>query len=495
MPRARLSVSSRTVARRRRPPAALVALLGIVGVLGVCWALIVPPWQSPDELSHYAYVESIATRFALPGNPHRAIFSSDETVAIQAVGASLGAFYPDALPPSWSRADYTSYLHNQASRSVAARENGGGPSSASGNPPLYYIVGSVGYLLGGSRGTAYARLYGIRLEGVVWLLLTGLGAWLLAGETFGRRRIPQLLAAATTALLPMVAFMSTNVSPDALTITEWTLALWLLARVVNRMARLPDLLALCALLAVAILTKAVSYALVPPALLAVGIGIARRPAGRRLTGLAGAGASALVTLIPVGWWLTQSRSYGGTAITTVGTAGRPFNVRQFLSYLWQFYLPRLPFMRPFRLVPGLPAVTVWLDQSIGDFGWLDVLVPAWLMFLAKVLFGLLTVATVWLLARIRGLRRLGLLAVYLLAGLSLLVLLHVTEYRQTLGGGGAFLQGRYILPIASLLGLAVGLVISRLPRAARAPVGALVLVGLLAAQAISLATVVHAYYI
>jgi hypothetical protein len=75
------------------------------------------------------------------------------------------------------------------------------------------------------------------------------------------------------------------------------------------------------------------------------------------------------------------------------------------------------------------------------------------------------------------------------------VLLHVTEYRQTLGGGGAFLQGRYILPVVSLLGLAVGLILTRLPRPARGPAMALVFVGLLAGQALSLATVLHAYYL
>ena len=204
--------------------------------------------------------------------------------------------------------------------------------------------------------------------------------------------------------------------------------------------------------------------------------------------------SALITVVPVGVWLVReplARRHGGHSRRHRRQA---FNVRQFLSYVWQFYLPRLPFLRRSGSCPGRPPITVWLDESIGDFGWLDVMVPAWLVLVAKLLFGL-SLHAPWLLARLAALRRLGLLAVDLLAGLSLLALLHVTEYRQTLGGGGAFLQGRYILPLASLLGLALALVVSRLPRAARGPVAALVLVGFLAAQAISLATVVHAYYV
>jgi hypothetical protein len=262
-----MTASSWSTLRRMTPPRALAALLGIVAIVGLCWALTVPPWQSPDEFSHYAYVESLATSFRLPGDPHRGIFSTDESAAITTVRGSVGAFYPQVVPPSWSRAAYDSYL-DQHTRGHADRANGGGPSSASGNPPFYYLVAAVGYLLDGG-GTAYGRLYAMRLEGIVFLILTTLGAWLLAGETFGRRRLAQLVVAATAGLLPMSTFMSTNVNPDALIITEWTFALWLAARIVNRRARIPDVAALCALLAAAILTKDTSYALIPPAAVAV----------------------------------------------------------------------------------------------------------------------------------------------------------------------------------------------------------------------------------
>jgi hypothetical protein len=494
MPRARPAASTRALLRRLRPPGGLAALLGIAAIVGLCWALTVPPWQSPDELSQYAYVESLATSFRLPGNAHREIFSDDESTAITSVDASTGALNPATVPPSWSRGGYDAYLHNPAARRYSTRADGGGPSSADGNPPLYYLLGTVGYLLD-PGGTAYGRLYGIRLEGTIFLLLTTLGAWLLAGETFGRRRPAQLASAAVAVLLPMTAFISTSVNPDALIITEWTFALWMAARIVNRAARTRDVAWMCALVAAAILTKDNSYALIPPEALAVAIGLARRPAGSRVRALPRLGATALLAVVPVGIWLSVSRSIGGTAIAQVSTAGRPFNVRQFVSYLWQFYLPRLPFMHSFRLVAGTPAVTVWVKEGAGDFGWLDVPLPSWMLELAEALVGVLTLASIWLLARLRGTWRLGLLAVDLLALISLLVLLHVTEYRQTLGGGGAFLQGRYILPVVSLLGLAVGLILTRLPRPARGPAMALVFVGLLAGQALSLATVLHAYYL
>ena len=35
-----------------------------------------------------------------------------------------------------------------------------------------------------------------------------------------------------------------------------------------------------------------------------------------------------------------------------GTTAAPFNIRQLLSYVWQYYLPRLPFMSRLKVAPG-----------------------------------------------------------------------------------------------------------------------------------------------
>src|SRR4051794_1141065 len=54
-----------------RVPGALAALLGVAAVIGLAWALVSPALQTPDENSHAAYVQSLGTRFALPGDAHR----------------------------------------------------------------------------------------------------------------------------------------------------------------------------------------------------------------------------------------------------------------------------------------------------------------------------------------------------------------------------------------------------------------------------------------
>ena len=278
--------------------------------------------------------------------------------------------------------------------------------------------------------------------------------------------------------------MSTAVNPDALLIASWTFALWLGARVINRRAQGWDVVRLCAATAAAILTKATSYALVGPILVALLIGWLRRPAGeraRRPDSHRGGGRGAGRSGARLGG--ARASSLGGLSITTVGSSpAHPFHISQFLSYLWQFYLPRLPFLKPLRTTPGLPVYDIWLRQLTGTFGWLDVYLPDWMYRVAAVAAAALGV----------GCRRAA----------------HPPAPTAPTGAAGLlrprpagsarraprhrvprldrrrrrFLQGRYLLPVVGLLGLAVGLVIARVPARIRPSACALALTALLVMQ-------------
>jgi 4-amino-4-deoxy-L-arabinose transferase-like glycosyltransferase len=469
--------------------------LGIVAIVGLVWALVVPPWQSPDEVAHFAYAQSLAENFELPGDTKAAPYSTDQLTADAAVGASRGAFFPGASPPDWSSADYDAYLAAEHGADPPSRSNGSGPDPASQNPPLYYLYEDIGYLVD-HGGTAFGRLYTMRITGVLLILLTTLATWLLIGEALGRRRLPQLAGAACAGLMPMATFMSTSVNPDGLLVALWTLALWLGVRVINRRAQGADVIALCAVCAAAILTKATSYALVPAVGLAIAAGWWRRPAPQRRAALVPISVAAAVLAVPVLAWLYLAASLGGTSITTIGAvSGHPFNVRQFVSYVWQFYLPRLPFMTPFRTSPQLPVYDIWVRQGVGQFGWLDVFEPGWVYHLAAIAGGAVAVAA-GVITALRGrLRHVPLLSFLGLALVGLLGLLHISEYRVILANGGQFNQGRYLLPIIGLLGLAVALIISAVPRRLRAAACGLSVVALLLLQVISLTLVAKAYYL
>jgi 4-amino-4-deoxy-L-arabinose transferase-like glycosyltransferase len=473
-------------------PASLAALVTVVVMIGLAWALLVAPWQSPDEPAHFAYVQSLAERLALPGARNRPQMSTDQVIADEAVGASLGAFYPQSSPPNWSRQAFDSYV---AASSHNSRSNGGGPNPAGPNPPLYYLYADVAYLIDGG-GNAFGQLYAIRIWGVLLLALTVLGAWLLAGETIGRRRIAQVACGAAVGLLPMETFISTSVNPDGMMVTLWTWAMWLGARVINRAAPRRDAVALCAVTAAAVLTKATSYALIPPALLALLIGWRRRPADQRGGARRELGVASLALVVPVLAWIALAAALHRSAVNTIksSTGGRPFNVLQFISYVWQFYLPKLPFMTRLRETSGLPAYYVWLRQGWGSFGWLDVTFPPWTYRVLAVLSALVVIPAAALLFRVVNRRRLAVPALLLLTLLALLGGLHVTDYRSLIAGQGPILQGRYLLPVVALFGLSIAFLVSQISARRQAAACGVILALLLVLQVLSLSTVLHAYY-
>jgi uncharacterized membrane protein len=268
--------------------------------------------------------------------------------------------------------------------------------------------------------------------------------------------------------------------------------------VINRRAQTRDAVALCAVTAVAILAKYTSYALVPAVLLALMIGWRRRPREERAAVARRLGGALAALVLPVGIWLGLSRALGRVAVNQISTTSgesHPVSVGQFVSYVWQFYLPRLPFMTRFRDSSGWPAYNYWVKQTVGNFGWLTVFLPGWIYAAVAAVAAVIAAAGIWILAKIRDRPRLGLLLFFAVAAVTVVGLVHVADYLNVIRVGAPLVQGRYLFPLIGLLGLTVGLVVSRLPARARPAGVGFVLVGVLALQAISLASVIQVFYL
>jgi 4-amino-4-deoxy-L-arabinose transferase-like glycosyltransferase len=525
----------------------LIILLVIVSVVGTVWALAVPPWQVPDESAHFAYVQSFSETLRipnLPGNRRRKMASADQTLAQSSVNLDAMAWSPTWAPGDWSRADWAQYLSTERLRSPS-KANGGGTNPAT-YPPLYYLYAAVPYWLD-HGGTEFGRLYLIRLFGVLLLDLTALGGWLLAGEIFGKRRAPQLVCGAVAGLMPMCTFMATGVNTDALLTPLWAFAIWLGVRVMRRGGRQRDMLALCGVTAAALLTKTTSYALLPPLGVALAVTWWQTPRDVRGPLLRRMRSALLVLLVPVIGWLALARGLGLPSSGAIYPPGskNTASITGFLSYLWQFYLPRLPFMKLSPLEGTSAAYRIWIGSGIGQFGWLTVLLPRWVYTWAlaiavalacstiAICFGFRQRPLVTLIAGWGGLTAVlywGHLFVYACAipalalvglgakavigsvrergtrpqnsvltflccvALSLLALLHLADYSQIAHGAG-FMQGRYLLPGIVLFGLVVALPISRLPQHTQVTGTAVVIFVLLGLQLVSLSAVTSVYYL
>src|SRR3954470_23491526 len=187
----------------RRVPVPLALLLVVVAVFGVAWALLVPAWGNADEDAHFSYSQTLAERGDLPGHGRRVV-STEQRLSMTLTNSDETTFVPQARPER-SRTVERGWAREQG---AAARDDGGAKNAPSQSPPAYYLYETVPYRLF-AGGDVFTRLYAMRVFSLLWLLVTTVAAWLLAGEVFGRRRRPlQLVTAAAVGLWPTVAWIS-----------------------------------------------------------------------------------------------------------------------------------------------------------------------------------------------------------------------------------------------------------------------------------------------
>ena len=457
-------------------PAPLALLLCAVALVGACWALENPPGQAPDEPAHVGYAQEVAEDFDLPDESRGPTYSPEWELAMTRSNA-LQAAQVVLTRPEWSQLAERSWQRAADRLPPGNRADGGhadelrGPNPARANPPAYYLYSAVAYRAAG--GDFFDRLYAMRLWSVLLLLVSTAAAWLLIGELVGPRRDLQLAGAALVGLQPMAVFVSGSVNPDALLIASFALAMWLGVRVLRRGLTLPSGIALGAVTALAVVTKGTGYALLPGAALVVAVGAARLRTSR--AGPIRAAAVALTFAVPVCAWLAIARALDRSPVNEVpSTAGASVQHVGLIDYLWQFYLPKPPFLGPVPGISKLPAYDVWIKTGWGAFGWLEVRFPGPVYVVLAVLTVGLLAGGLWAAFRRRPRLDPWIAAFLALVVLCLLAGLHWIEWRQLNSQGIAFNQGRYLLPLIPVLGACAAGALGLLPARARAAaVGAL----------------------
>jgi hypothetical protein len=254
--------------------------------------------------------------------------------------------------------------------------------------------------------------------------------------------------------------MSGGVNNDVLMYTAGAALLYVLA-LAFRQGLTPRLgVALGLTMLVGLLAKSSFLGLVPGVLLGCALLAWRDRARRRQTALA-TGIGAAVAAVPFGLWMVANEHlFDRVATTTAGftssTVNQAATLGGQLSYLWGYFLPRLPFTGDYY--PGeYPLWDTYFQAFVGRFGWFQYGFPDWVNWGALPVFLALAALAAVAIARARPLRtgRWIELVTYaaLLGGLTLLV--NVAGYRYKIVNDVAFEQVRYLFPLLGLWGLFV----------------------------------------
>jgi hypothetical protein len=450
------------------------------------WAVVIPPFQVPDEISHFGYAQYLAeTGRPPPQEPGREQYSAEEQLVLNQLRffAVVGRRDQRGL---WTAKDDSSLRTALATH--PSRRGAGGSSSATNQPPLYYAFEAIPYWLSPSHDIL-TRLLVMRLFSALLAAGTVLSIFLFLRELLPGTPWAWTAGALAVAFQPMFMFISAGVHGDTLLFFASAATLLALTRSFRRGLTPRRGLAIGAFTAIGVLGKLTFLAFVPGIALGVLLLLWREwratPRERR-TALAGAGAAAAVVAVPVVVYLLLNavvwdRSGGATAGVGGTVTGHAISLKERLGYIWQLALPRLPFMKD--QFGAYPLWETFFKGFIGRFGWVDYGFPARIYSAAAVVFAAFLALASFALARAG--RRLGWSGIgwrvplaitfaVMVAGLFAAIGWQGVAYRADTGF--TFEQARYLFPLLAFYGLLVAIASRAAGRRWGPALGALIVV-------------------
>lgn len=398
-------------AERGQPRTVLVFLWAFLGVgtMLCAWSIATPIAAAPDEPAHIAQAVAIVR-----GQFHEPVRHTPlgliASVRVPAWAGDLTApcFLKDDL---FTGAKVTGVVLACPDHVTDAKNLVPAPTQFANAPPLYYlVVGIPSLFLSGTTALYAMRLVSCLLNAA----LVALGISLLV--RFYPRRTP--LAGVLIALTPMVLFLMSVVSSSGLEIASG-FATWCGGLCIVEHPRIPRLLAIWTAVAAVLL-------------------VLTRP-----TSPLDAGVIAVVLAFLIGWKGLRQRLNPSLVPLWSSVLVAVLVAAVFLAVFGPPHLtgvaPRHPASLLSNMWTTLKLTGRYLRQCIGDFGWLDTPVPAWIVGVwTACLVGLLALA----LTLSSGCRRALPVLALLIIATALVVESPQLDTVSALG------QGRYWLPVA-----------------------------------------------
>jgi 4-amino-4-deoxy-L-arabinose transferase-like glycosyltransferase len=444
---------SRVLATWRRFPRAGRVCFLIALVNAVIWGVVVPPFQVPDEISHFGYAQYLAETGKAPPQGALAQYSPQEQTALQFLD-----FFA-VIGRAGERGIFTSTEDHQLRAELVGQSpvGQGGASSVTNQPPLYYALEAIPYWLSPSHDIL-TRLALMRLLSALMAAFTVLAVYMFMRELLPGSPWAWTVGALVVAFQPMVDFIAAGVQGDNLLFLASALTFLMLLRAYRRGLTMRRGVAIGAVVAVGVLAKLTFIALLPGIALSLALLAFRALPDGRARALRALLVAVAVAAIPVliygvlnvTVWHRGSITAGGVAGATNSNlpGGGAVTINETIDYIWQLYLPRLWFMHP-TYCGYYPVLGLWLHESIGHFGWLDYSFPGWVYEWGQKLFYVLVVLALLGLVRARAAIRplLPIFACFAVMAVGLLGAIGYTGIRYRLSTGFQFEQARYLFPL------------------------------------------------
>jgi len=488
-------VTRRPAAWLRRVPSAAWTCGVVACVSAVCWSIITPPFQVPDEPDHVAYVQDLAETGRLPTSSARAEFSTREINALNGLHQGLVRFSPQ-FPAIASVAEQRVLEHDLALPHPSGEYVSAG--LAAGEPPLFYALEVIPYAVG-SGGTLLDSVQLMRLLSAFMAGLTALFTFLFVRETLPGAAWAWTVGALGVALTPSLGFISGGVNPESMLIAISAALFCTLARAFRRGFTPRLAIAIGLVTATGFLTKLNFIGFAPGVflgLLLLTVRTARITSKRSaLIALAIASSIACAPVLPY-LLINVLSGAPGLGAVSLGLRHQAGSVSHGLDYIWQFYLPTLPGMKAY--FPGIFTTRqLWFDGFVGNFGWLDTVFPGWVDDFALAPASLIAIFCARGLvagsSHLRG--RAAELAVYATMVIGLMILVGADSYiTQVSSKGPPYSETRYFLPLLPLMALVLTLAARGAGRRWGGVAGVLIVVLFFAHDLFSQLQVVARYY-
>lgn len=234
----------------------VLSLFVLITLNSLIWNIAIPIWQTPDELAHFSYVQSLVEHKFFPLKEGNVLVSKETSLATNTLK------FNEVVFNSEEKFLFNDYEERKALLDSNMEYRGDIESeitSAANYPPLYYMLCSIPYLI--FRNCDLPTLFhSIRFTSTILLVITCYFVYKTA-KVLQFNKSLQVASCIFVGFQPMLTMLSASVNPDNLIITLFSIFTYLVIKVITHVniSKLQDIYIMLLVLFLTILTKEYSF--------------------------------------------------------------------------------------------------------------------------------------------------------------------------------------------------------------------------------------------